>query len=251
MDLSRSETMLITSRYGDALAWADALHRDQRRKGKAVPYLSRLITVSGLVLEEGGTEDQTIVGLLHEAIEDAGSREGAVAAAQDSLPRSSGAQAESSLLVSAADKAHNACDMVLDTGRDPAMWSKFNAGLEGSAWYLLRMHQQLSHRLPQSRSTELLGEAVREILVSAPFQRIVPEGARCQQQRRAGASIKLASDSAQPPAIARGWAAQDSGPGWRVIDAWSRRQTPCSFAAVALAIDLDDRAVLHQPVHLG
>ncbi len=127
-------------------------------------------------------------------------------------------KSESSLLVSAADKAHNACDMVLDTGRDPSMWSKFNAGLDGSAWYLLRMHQQLSHRLPQSRSTELLGEAVREILVSAPFQRIVPEGARCQQQRRAGASIKLASDSAQPPAIARGWAAQDSGPGWRVID---------------------------------
>jgi len=56
------------------------------------------------------------------------------------------------------------------------MWVKFNAGLEGSAWYLLRMHQQLSHRLPQSRSTELLGEAVREILASAPYQQIVPEG---------------------------------------------------------------------------
>ena len=41
--------MLITPRYGDALAWADELHRDQRRKGKAVPYISHLITVSGLV----------------------------------------------------------------------------------------------------------------------------------------------------------------------------------------------------------
>ena len=29
--------MLITSRYGDALAWADELHREQRRKGKPVP----------------------------------------------------------------------------------------------------------------------------------------------------------------------------------------------------------------------
>ena len=37
-----------------------------------------------------------------------------------------------SLLVSAADKAHNARDMVLDARRDPAMWSKFNAGVEGS-----------------------------------------------------------------------------------------------------------------------
>ena len=39
------------------------------------------------------------------------------------------------------------------------------------------------------------------------------------------------------------------GPGWRVIDARSGRQTPGTFAAVALAIDLDDRAVVHQPVH--
>ncbi len=40
---------------------------------------------------------------------------------------------QTSLLVTAADKAHNAGDMVLDARRDPAMWSKFNAGLEGSA----------------------------------------------------------------------------------------------------------------------
>ena len=49
--------------------------------------------------------------------------------------------------------------------------------------------------------------------------------------------------------MAGGWAAQDSGPGWRVIDTRSGRQTSCPFEAVALAIDLDDRAVVHQPVH--
>jgi (p)ppGpp synthase/HD superfamily hydrolase len=32
------------------------------------------------------------------------------------------------LLVSAAEKAHNARDMVLDARRDPTMWSKFNGG---------------------------------------------------------------------------------------------------------------------------
>ena len=113
--------MPITPRYGDALAWADALHRDQQRKGKAVPYISHLIAVSGLVWEDGGTEDQAIAGLLHDAIEDAGQshgsiaererrsrhrarlhrhqrggtgrREGAVAAAQDPLPQRPGAQA--------------------------------------------------------------------------------------------------------------------------------------------------------------
>ena len=79
-------------------------------------------------------------------------------------------------MVTAADKAHNAGDMVLDARRDPAMWSKFNAGLEGSAWYLMRMHQQLKHRLPGSRSVERLGEAVSEVLASESYRRLVPDG---------------------------------------------------------------------------
>ena len=82
----------------------------------------------------------------------------------------------SSLLVTAADKAHNAGDMVLDARRDPAMWSKFNAGLDGSAWYLLRMQQALVDRLPESRSVERLEEAVKEILNSDAYQTLVPEG---------------------------------------------------------------------------
>jgi (p)ppGpp synthase/HD superfamily hydrolase len=198
--------MPITPRYGDALAWADELHRDQRRKGKAVPYIAHLIAVSGLVWEDGGTEDQAIAGLLHDAIEDAGQSHRSIAErfgiavadiVRDCTDTSEEAPAgekepwllrkiryldalahkpETSLLVTAADKAHNACDMVLDARRDPAMWSKFNAGVEGSTWYLLRMHQQLSHRLPHSRSTELLGEAVREILASETYQRAVPQG---------------------------------------------------------------------------
>ena len=79
-------------------------------------------------------------------------------------------------LVAASGKAQNAGDMVLDARRDPAMWSKFNAGLEGSAWYLLRMHQQLKRQLPQSRSVERLGEAVSEILAMDSYRRLVPQG---------------------------------------------------------------------------
>lgn len=44
--------MTITPRYGEALQWTDALHREQRRKGKAVPYIAHLIAVSSLVWEE-------------------------------------------------------------------------------------------------------------------------------------------------------------------------------------------------------
>ena len=77
--------------------------------------------------------------------------------------------------MTAADKAHNAGDMVLCARRDPAMWSQFNAGLDGSAWYLLRMHQELVDRLPSSRSVERLGEAVNDILSSNAYLQVIPE----------------------------------------------------------------------------
>ena len=61
-----------SQRYDEALVWAAQLHREQRRKGKPVPYISHLISVSALVWEDGGSEDQAIAALLHDAIEDAG-----------------------------------------------------------------------------------------------------------------------------------------------------------------------------------
>ena len=66
--------------------------------------------------------------------------------------------------------------MVLDARSNPKGWERFTAGLEGSAWYLLRIHQALSHRLPASRSTALLGEAVQDLLSSASYRRLVPHG---------------------------------------------------------------------------
>ena len=201
-----ASTPVISVRYGEALLWAEAIHRDQHRKGKAVPYISHLISVSALVWEDGGTEEQAIAALLHDAIEDAGQSHASIAErfgetvadiVRDCTETSDNAppgekepwllrktrtiaslkhKPEASLLVTAADKAHNAGDMVLDARRDPAMWSKFNAGLEGSAWYLLRMHQQLKRQLPQSRSVERLGEAVSEILAMDSYKRLVPEG---------------------------------------------------------------------------
>ena len=198
--------MTITPRYGEALQWADELHRRQRRKGKPVPYISHLISVSALVWEDCGTEDQAIAALLHDAIEDAGQSHGSIAErfggavadivrdCTDTSPDARPGEKEpwllrktryleslagkplTSLLVTAADKAHNAGDMVLDARRDPGMWRKFNAGLDGSAWYLLRMHQALVGRLPESRSVELLGEAVGDILSSNDYQQLIPKG---------------------------------------------------------------------------
>ncbi len=190
--------------YIDALSWAAQLHSRQRRKGKPVPYISHLIAVSGLVWEDGGDEEQAIAGLLHDAIEDAdqdeasiagryGERVGRIVAdcTDTAGPVAPGAKKEpwilrkrryvaslehkplDSLLVTAADKAR---DMVLDARRNPSSWERFNAGIDGTAWYLLRIHQTLSHRLRGSRSNELLGEAVKEILTSEIYGRLVPAG---------------------------------------------------------------------------
>jgi (p)ppGpp synthase/HD superfamily hydrolase len=196
-----------SQRYIDALGWAADLHRRQWRKDKPVPYISHLIAVSALIWEDGGDEDQAIAGLLHDAIEDAGINDGQIAArfgarvAQivvDCTDTSGAVEAGGekepwllrktryvehlqtapldSLLVSAADKAHNARDMVLDARKDAGMWSKFNAGLEGFVWYLLRLHQIFSHHLTGSRSVELLGESLQEILASEAYRACVSEG---------------------------------------------------------------------------
>ena len=198
--------MLITPRYGNALTWADELHRPQLRKGKPVPYISHLISVSAMVWEDGGSEDQAIAALLHDAIEDAGQSHASIAERfggevadivrdctdtaadwdggkkEPWLPRKRRflnrlvELPERSLLVIAADKAHNAMDMTLDARRRPELWERFTAGLEGSTWYLLRVHQQLSRRLPESRSVERLGEVVAEILASEACRRLMPNG---------------------------------------------------------------------------
>src|SRR3712207_5324061 len=61
----------LSTRYDEALRFASDHHRTQCRKGSRVPYLSHLMSVSALVLEHGGSEDQAIAGLLHDAVEDA------------------------------------------------------------------------------------------------------------------------------------------------------------------------------------
>lgn len=64
---------MLSERYDEALTYAAQLHREQTRKGGGgVPYIGHLLSVSGLVIEGGGTEDQAIAALLHDAVEDQG-----------------------------------------------------------------------------------------------------------------------------------------------------------------------------------
>ena len=52
--------------------FAAQLHREQRRKGPNVLFVSHLLAVAALVIEHGGDEDEAIAALLHDAIEGQG-----------------------------------------------------------------------------------------------------------------------------------------------------------------------------------
>ncbi len=63
---------MLTDRFEEALVYAFRLHRGQRRKASNIPYVSHLMSVAALVMENGGDEEQAIAALLHDAVEDQG-----------------------------------------------------------------------------------------------------------------------------------------------------------------------------------
>ena len=72
--------------------------------------------------------------------------------------------------------SHNALDQVPQARGNADSWDRFNPGLDATPWYLLRIHQTLSHQLPGSLSTELVGKSVKKILSSEAYRRIVHHG---------------------------------------------------------------------------
>ena len=175
---------MLTERFDDAFAYAVQLHRNQVRKGTSIPYISHLMAVSGLVLEHGGSEDQAIAGLLHDAAEDQGGqavlelieqRFGPVVAEivadctdawTDPKPpwreRKKAylahlpSKPQRSLLVSLADKTHNARAILLDHDViGPEIWRRFNVGREETLWYYGQLRAFFSEALPGCLAREL------------------------------------------------------------------------------------------------
>lgn len=56
--------------YLKALGFACSLHTELRKGHRNVPYLTHLLDVSSTVLEDGGTLEAAVAGLLHDAVED-------------------------------------------------------------------------------------------------------------------------------------------------------------------------------------
>jgi len=63
---------VLGPRFDQAFLFASELHRRQLRKGTSIPYISHLLSMAALVLEDGGGEDEAIAALLHDAVEDQG-----------------------------------------------------------------------------------------------------------------------------------------------------------------------------------
>ncbi len=156
--------MSLSARFDRALLYAADIHRDQIRKGTAIPYLAHLMGVASIALEYGASEDEAIGALLHDAAEDAGGLAriedirknfGAAVAAivegctdavtvpkppwrkrkEDYIARVPAAS-PSIRLVSAADKLHNARAILSDYRRHgEALWARFNGGRAGTLWY--------------------------------------------------------------------------------------------------------------------
>lgn len=176
--------MSLSVNFDNALVYASKLHRNQIRKGSGVPYVAHLLSVSSRVLVAGGSEDQAIAGLLHDAAEDQGGKATLdviherfgqhvaqiVADCTDSwvepkpdwrlrkkaylsaLP----GKPVASLLVSLADKVDNAEAILHDyqnIGDD--LWSRFTGGRQGTVWYYRSLSTIFTRVLPCALTNEL------------------------------------------------------------------------------------------------
>jgi (p)ppGpp synthase/HD superfamily hydrolase len=172
---------VLSNGFLEALAFALELHGEQVRKTTSIPYISHLLSVSALVLEDGGTEDEAIAALLHDGPEDQGGQATLdeirrrfgpeVAAMVDGLsdtietpkppwPERKAAylerlrgEPESVLRISLADKLHNLRAVATDLDfLGDELWSRFNAGRDAQAWYFRELLVIFEERIPASRN---------------------------------------------------------------------------------------------------
>jgi len=156
--------MALSDRFQEALVFSTELHAAQVRKGTDIPYASHLLIVAGYVLDHGGSEDEAIAALLHDAVEDQGGLavakeirerfgpevEEIVKACSDahSVPKPPWRERKEAYLrhletvspsvrrVSAADKLHNARAILRDLRTEgESLWERFNGGRDGTLWY--------------------------------------------------------------------------------------------------------------------
>lgn len=164
----------LTNKFEQALVYATQLHANQTRKVDKIPYISHLMSVSALILEAGGSEDEAIAGLLHDAIEDQGGKATREEIRQkfgetvveivdgctesDITPKPPWKErkiqyienirnaSDSVKLVSLADKLHNARSLLIGyQNQGDKLWDYFSGSKEDKLWFygeLLKIYKQ-------------------------------------------------------------------------------------------------------------
>lgn len=178
----------LTQRFEEALLFATRLHAKQIRKGgDNIPYVSHLLGVTSIVLENGGTEDEAIAAMLHDAVEDQGgeatrqiiramfgenvtrivdectdtdvSPKPPWCERKEAYIRHVGTISPSGLLVSMSDKLYNLRSIKDDYAVvGDAVWDRFAGGKEGSLWYYETLIKAYEKRSP---SHSLVGQLKR------------------------------------------------------------------------------------------
>lgn len=185
-----------------AFDFAAREHQYQLRKSTHIPYISHLMSVSALILENGGDEDQAIAGLLHDVIEDAepssripfirneisrlfGSKVSEIVEdCTDGLPDLNGlkppwkprkerylssleSKSNDTLLVSCCDKLHNARSILTDLKTvGGSVFDRFSATQDETIWYYESLSKLFLSKL-QNKNGEIaareLKDTVKEI----------------------------------------------------------------------------------------
>lgn len=184
---------MLTERFVAALALAVEAHDGQLRKGTQIPYVSHPMAVASLALEFGADEDQAIAALLHDVLEDGGPDYAPriqasfgprvlalVQACTDGVADRTGVKPpwaqrkqaylahladapDEVLLVSGADKLHNARAIVADLQQvGPAVFQRFKAGRDGTLWYYQSLAQVFAKR--QAKVAPLLAAEVQRMV---------------------------------------------------------------------------------------
>jgi len=180
---------MLGAKFDEALQLASTLHRTQTRKETPIPYMAHLMAVAGIVLEANAyhqfedIEDLAIAALLHDSIEDQGDKidlaeikrrfgqkvHDIVLACSDAVIEKAGQQkppwrdrkqayidkirtkSRETLLVSCADKLHNARSIMFDHDRiGDQVWERFTPEKEETLWYYEQLCAAFKEAWPEN-----------------------------------------------------------------------------------------------------
>ena len=180
----------LGERFTSAVGFAREKHHGDVRKCTRIPYLSHLLAVASLAIEDAASdpqlddrfEDIAMAAVLHDVVEDTPVSVGEVAdrfgpevarivkacSDAESTPKPPWRERkemyiqhleeadQAVLCVALADKRHNARSIVNDaTGLGAELWCRFSAGPEDQRWYYRTVTEVLARRRPGHAAQEL------------------------------------------------------------------------------------------------